>query len=93
VRGNNPKHRDHGNAPRDQVCGHFRKSIVGTARPAVVDDEISTLDITNLLEALSECGGEDCERARSACVEKAHDRQRALLRARSERPRCRAADK
>jgi hypothetical protein len=60
-------------------------------RPAVLNRDVSPLGETTLAQTGLECGGEMHEAGGGLTVEKADHRQRALLRARQQRPRCRAA--
>src|SRR5262249_41373489 len=69
-----------------------RQAIVMALGPAVFDRHIPTFDVTGLTEALAERGCHGAVPARRFATEEPNYRHPRLLRARRDRPRCRAAD-
>jgi hypothetical protein len=60
-----------------------------TFRPTVVNRDILTLDVTDLMKALPKCSQPVALFVRECDAEKSDHRHRRLLRTRSERPRSR----
>src|SRR5262245_31357206 len=69
-----------------------RQSIVLPVRPAVLDRHVLALEVAGFFQALTECGHHRHVAVRRCTVDECDQRHRCLLRARRERPRCRAAD-
>jgi len=61
-------------------------------RPAVFDQDVTVLDVTELTQSLTKRGHIRCARVGQAAAEEADHRHRLLLRARHERPRCSNSD-
>src|SRR5262245_60547106 len=75
----------------NDLRGQRRQAIVMALSPAVLDLHVLALDITGVLEALPESGHVCCKGSWRPAAEIANHRHR-LLRARRERPRCRATE-
>ena len=58
----------------------------------IFDSHVLAFDIAGLLQALAEGAQTISTRVRQMAMEESDDRHRRLLRARHERPRCRAAE-
>src|SRR5215475_12722028 len=86
-------HRDHRNSSASQIGRERRQSIDLILGPAVFNHYILTLDNVCRFEALTEYAHTLRHSVRRSGVEESDHRRRRLLRARRERPRCRAAEK
>jgi hypothetical protein len=67
------------------------QSIGAAVRPPIVDHHVTAFDVAGLGQAFAECGHEVRHLVRRRVPEKPNHRHRRLLRACSERPRCRRA--
>src|SRR5262249_36829198 len=76
----------------NQVCRQFRQAVDLILGEAVCNRDVLALDIAGIFEALAECAQQVPDRFGRLVVEKPDHRHRLLLRARRERPRCRAAE-
>src|SRR5262249_24244118 len=83
---------EHGDVQADQLLGERAHPLAVAIRPAGLNPDRSPLGETTLAQTGLECGGEMHQAGGGLTVEKADHRQRALLRARRERPRRRAAE-
>src|SRR5262249_14990239 len=73
--------------------GHQRRhSVILALGPAILDREVAALDEASFLQAPAEAGDEMREGTGRRRAEKPHHRHCCLLRARRQRPRCRAAE-
>jgi hypothetical protein len=83
---------DHGHLSANQFGDQRRQPIVSTLCPPVFNRDVLAFDVTDILQASTEIGEvlavgfERCE------VKKPDHRNRRLLRARHNRPRCRPAE-
>src|SRR6516164_6061871 len=86
-----PKRGDYGHATADEV-GHERwQAIVLALQPMVLDRRVLALDVAGFVESFTERSDLAQRGVRRPAADEADDRQRRLLRARRERPRCRRA--
>src|SRR5262245_39848877 len=77
----------------DQFGRQFGKSLVAPLRPAVLDDDVGALDITEVAQAQPDCLEPGSKRRRGCQAQESDPRHLArLLRTRRERPRSRAAE-
>jgi hypothetical protein len=90
-RGGRAERGDHRHIAPDQIGSHGGKPIKLTLRPAIFNGDVAAFEITRLAEAAAEGGHHVCVWLRRGAMEKSDHRQRRLLRARRERPRCRGA--
>src|SRR5262249_44483558 len=92
-RNGTPGRDDHGHLPANQVTRQGRQSIQVIIGPAILDDDVLTLDKASFFEALAKSTQTVLDhRARRSVVEEADHRHRRLLRTRRDRPRRSAAE-
>jgi hypothetical protein len=84
---------DDSNSAANQVGRQFREPIVVVVRRAKFDGDVAAFDVAGFPQALAECRPRQLGRLGRCSVEISDHRHRRLLRARRERPRCRAAAK
>jgi hypothetical protein len=85
---------DHRHLTADQIGRHCRQSIKLSLRPAEFDRDILAFDIAGFfVQTLTERRDDRCRLARGPAAKEPDHRHCRLLRARRERPRCRAAEK
>src|SRR6476620_2495209 len=82
---------DHRDLTAYQIGCEVGQYVVLVLRPAILDHDILALDVAGFANALPECGQIACTISKRAAAEKSDHRHCWLLRARRERPRCRAA--
>src|SRR5215831_7604945 len=82
---------DNGYATADEVSHERRQAIVSALQPVVFDHDVLALDVAGFVEAVVERSRIAPRGLRRPNVDEADDRHRWLLRARRERPCCRAA--
>src|SRR5262249_50463702 len=83
---------DDSNSAANQVGRQFRQPIVVVVRRAKFDGDVAAFDVAGFAQALAECRPRQLGRLGRCSVEISDHRYRRLLRARCERPRCRAAE-
>src|SRR6516162_10480884 len=83
---------DHRHLMAYQIGCEVGQSVVLVLRPAILDRNILALDVAGFTKALAECGQIACTINRPRAAQESYHRHRRLLRARRERPRCRAAE-
>src|SRR5262245_51048667 len=76
----------------DKFCRDFCITLGATLRPAILDSDVTVLDPAQFAQ-MRDKGGRPWTEGRSICAQESYGRQLSrLLRARSERPCCRAAE-
>src|SRR5215510_10732919 len=84
---------DHRHLTAYQIGCEVGQYVVLVLRPAILDHNISALDVAGFTKALPECGQIACTISKRRAAEESDHRHCRLLRARRERPRCcRAAE-
>jgi hypothetical protein len=77
----------------DEVGCHSRQPIDLIPRPAIFDQNVSAINKTGFAQASAKRCHKIGPRLRRTNMEKSYHRHRRLLRARSQRPPCRAPEK
>jgi hypothetical protein len=83
---------DRGHATADEIGHQHRQLILLIVRPAILDGEVLALDEPGLAQAIPERSNKVCGAGRRRAPKEPDHRHRRLLRARRERPCCRAAE-
>jgi hypothetical protein len=84
---------DHRHLTAYQLSCEGGQSIILILRPAILDRHILAFDVPAFADALPECGHKTGSVGGRRAAEEPDYRHRRLLRARRERPRCRAAER
>src|SRR5262249_52903500 len=82
---------DHSHLTSNEISHERRQPIQSSLRPAIIDRDVLTLDVTGLVQAAAETGHPGSERLRRLSTQESDHRHRRLLCAHHERPRSRRA--
>src|SRR5262249_52217617 len=83
---------NHGNAAANEVSHERRQTIIFALQPVVFEPRVLAFDGAGLVEAFVERSDIARGNIATTAADKSDNRHRCLLRARRERPRCRAAE-